>query len=59
MLSFVFQQPCVARSGKRQIWESVEIYNKLFKQSYEKSPNRQAFILDLINLYQRYCVIDK
>ena len=59
MLSFVFQQPGVARSGKRTIWEGVETYNKLFKQSYEQSPSRQAFILDLIELYRRYSVIDK
>ena len=59
MLSFVFQQPGVARSGKKAIWESVETYNKLFKQSYEKSPSRQAFILDLIDLYRRYSTIDK
>ena len=59
MLSFVFQQPGVARSGKRTMWESVETYNKLFRQSYENSPNKKAFILDLIDLYKRYYAIDK
>lgn len=59
MLSFVYQQPGTARSNKRAIWESGETYNKLFRQNYVHSKDKQAFILDLIDLHQRYRAIDK
>ena len=59
MLSFVYQKPGTARSNKKKIWESTETYNRLFKQSYERDSDKQAFILDLIDLYKRFSETDK
>lgn len=59
ILSYVYQQPGTARNGKRKIWDNSEIYRKIFVQNYEKDPNKQKFILDLIDLYQRFSEIEK
>jgi hypothetical protein len=59
MLSFVYQQPGTARSGKRNIWENAETYNKLFKQNYESDPNKKRFVVDLLQLWDRFTRIDK
>ncbi len=58
ILSFAFQRPGTARSGKRVIFESQNVYDKLFKVNYEKDPNKKAFILDLIDLNERYVAIE-
>ena len=36
ILSFVYQQPGTARSGKKTIFDNNNYYNKLYKQNYEK-----------------------
>ena len=59
MLSFVYQQPGTARSGKRSIFENEETYSKLFKKNYENDGNKQAFIVDLIELIVRFNAVDK
>lgn len=59
LLSFVYQQPGTARSGKRSIFEKEDTYSKLFRKNYENDSNKQAFIVDLINLIVRFNDIDK
>lgn len=59
MLSFVYQQPGTARSGKRAIWENADTYDKLFKQNYVGNTDKQEFVLDLVDLWKRFLEIDK
>lgn len=56
ILSFVYQQPGTSRSGKKAIFDNTEIYSKLFRKGYEKSPEKKAFIVDLIDLNDRYTI---
>ena len=59
IISFAFQQPGTARSGKSNIWSNKEIYNKIFMQNYGESPEKRAFILDLFELWKRVLDIEK
>ena len=54
ILSFVEQQPGTSRSGKRAIFDNAGIYNNIFRKGYEKSPEKKAFIIDLVDLNDRY-----
>lgn len=58
LLSFGYQQPGTARSGKRNIFENKPLYNKLYRVNYEKDPNKKEFILDLIKLSEDYTIIE-
>lgn len=59
ILSFAFQQPGTARSGKRTIFESSDIYAKIFKVNYFDDAERKGFLLDIIDLYDRFLAIEK
>ncbi len=59
ILSFFHQKPGTSRSGKKAIFENNSIYNKLFKNNYEKDKNKKAFILDIIDLNIRYNLIEE
>lgn len=54
ILSFVYQQPGTARSGKKTIFENNAYYNKIFKVNYEKESGKKNFIIDLIKLSRDY-----
>ncbi|MDE5787575.1 MAG: AIPR family protein, partial [Bacteroidaceae bacterium] len=54
ILSFVYQQPGTSRSGKKSIFENNDIYGKLFRVNYTKSPEKKSFILDIVSLNERY-----
>ena len=54
ILSFVYQRPGTSRSGKKEIFENNVIYSQLFKANYDQEKNKKRFILDLIDLKQRY-----
>lgn len=58
LLSFGYQQPGTARSGKRNIFENKPLYNKLYRVNYEKAPNKKEFVLDLIKLSEDYSIIE-
>lgn len=58
LLSFGYQQPGTARSGKRNIFENKPLYNKLYRVNYEKDPNKKEFVLDLIRLSEDYTIIE-
>lgn len=58
LLSFGYQQPGTARSGKRNIFENKPLYNKLYRVNYEKDPNKKEFVLDLIKLSEDYTIIE-
>ena len=57
ILSFAFQQPGTARSGKQKIFGESDIYAKIFKVNYT-DVNKRNFLIDLIDLYDRYKVIE-
>lgn len=59
ILSFVYQQPGTARSGKKTIFDNNNYYNKLYKQNYEKDINKKKFITDLIKLNQAYIYVEE
>ena len=54
ILSFVYQQPGTSRSGKRVIFENENIYGKIYKEKYNKVPEKKQFLLDIIDLNNRY-----
>lgn len=58
LLSFGYQQPGTARSGKGKIFENKPLYNKLYRVNYEKDPNKKEFVLDLIKLSEDYSIIE-
>ena len=59
ILSFIYQQPGTARSGKKTIFDNNNYYNKLYKQNYEKDINKKKFITDLIKLNQEYIYVEE
>ena len=59
ILSFVYQQPGTARSGKKTIFDNNNYYNKLYKQNYGKDINKKKFITDLIKLNQEYIYVEE
>lgn len=58
ILSFALQQPGTARNGKSKIFEPVN-YDKIFKVNYDKDASKKGFIIDLIDLIDRYDEIEK
>ena len=58
ILSFAFQRPGTSRSGKQKIFET-ELYSQLFKVNYFDDPGKKGFLLDLIDLYDRFKIIEK
>lgn len=58
LLSFAHQQPGTSRSGKRAIFDNPAIYGKLFRENYQKTPEKKQFLLDLIKLNDRYKKIE-
>lgn len=58
LLSFIYQQPGTARSGKKTIFDNNSFYNKLYRVNYEKDPNKKRFVLDLIKLNEDYKEIE-
>lgn len=54
ILSFVLQRPGVARSGKKAIFEKPDLYGQIFRANYDREASKKAFLIDLINLYDRY-----
>lgn len=59
ILSFAFQKPGTARSGKKVIFENQGTYDQLFKVNYAKDPAKKAFLLDIIRLNERYNQVEK
>lgn len=59
ILSFAFQRPGTARSGKKTIFENYSLYNKIFKNNYGKDLNKKNFLIDLVDLNSRYTEIEK
>lgn len=59
ILSFVIQKPGTSRSGKNKIFENTQLYNSIFKTNYEKKKEKKNFIVDLIDLNNRYLIIEK
>lgn len=58
ILSFAYQRPGTSRSGKQKIFDN-ELYPKLFKVNYFDDPGKKGFLLDIIDLYDRFKVIEK
>lgn len=58
ILSFAYQRPGTARSGKQKIFDN-DLYPKLFKVNYFDDPGKKGFLLDLIDLYDRFKIIEK
>lgn len=58
ILSFIYQRPGTARSGKRVIFENTDVYSKIFKVNYDKDTDKKSFLLDLIDLHERYKIIE-
>ena len=54
ILSFVYQKPGTSRSGKKAIFENQNIYKQIYQENYQKIPAKKQFILDLIDLNDRY-----
>lgn len=54
ILSMVKQTPGVARIGSKTIFASKKLYNSVFGVNYEKDSNKKMFLLDLIQLYNRF-----
>ena len=59
ILSFAFQTPGTARSDKKRIFESSDLYAKIFKVNYFDDTNKKNFLLDIIDLRDRYRDIEK
>lgn len=58
ILSFAYQRPGTSRSGKQKIFDN-ELYPKLFKVNYFDDPGKKGFLLDIIDLYDRFKVVEK
>lgn len=59
ILSMVEQRPGTSRSGKKVVFERNDIYNRIFRVNYDKNLDKKNFLLDLIDLYDRYHQIEK
>lgn len=58
ILSFAYQRPGTSRSGKQKIFDN-ELYPKIFKVNYFDDPGKKGFLLDIIDLYDRFKIIEK
>ena len=54
ILSMVFQQPGTSRAGKKAIFENDAIYNKIYRVNYAKDSGKTEFLVNLIELNDRY-----
>ena len=54
ILAFVMQRPGTARSNKKVLFESGNVYASIFKKNYTRTPEKLNFIIDLIDLYSRF-----
>ena len=59
ILSFAFQRPGTARNGKKTIFENSDLYAQIFKVNYFDDANKKGFLIDIINLYERYKALEK
>lgn len=59
ILSFVYQRPGTSRSGKKTLFENGDLYSQIFKVNYFADTDKKGFLLDLIDLFDRYKVIEK
>ncbi len=59
ILSMVMQRPGTSRSGKKTMFDSPEIYSKIFKVNYEKDASKKGFLMDLVQLNDRYTLIEE
>ena len=58
VLSMIAQIPGTAKQGAKRIFESARLYNSVFKVNYEKDSDKKAFLIDLIQLYHRYILVE-
>ena len=58
ILSMIAQIPGTAKQGIKRIFESARLYNSVFKVNYEKDINKKEFLIDVIQLYNRYIHIE-
>lgn len=58
ILSFAYQRPGTSRSGKQKIFDT-ELYPKLFKVNYFDDAGKKGFLLDIIDLFDRYKNIER
>lgn len=59
LLSFVFQRPGTSRSGKKTIFENGDLYSQIFRVNYFGDSGKKGFLLDIIDLFDRYKIIEK
>ena len=59
ILSFALQRPGTSRSGKKAIFENSDLYSKIFKVRYMEDDNKKGFLLDIIDLFDRYKTLEK
>jgi len=59
VLSLAYQQPGTSRSGKKAIFENSTIYNKIYKMNYVNDAAKSNFLVDLIDLNNRYSIIEE
>lgn len=45
--------------GKKVIFENSNLYSQIFKVNYFDDFNKKGFLLDIINLYDRFKIIEK
>ncbi|MHB8127807.1 MAG: AIPR family protein [Mobilitalea sp.] len=57
ILSLVQQKPGTARSSKKSIFVIDAVYNSIFHNYYYRDLDKQLFIVDLIDLNERYSII--
>ena len=58
ILSFAYQKPGTSRSGKKALFENQNIYKQIYQEEYQKDHDKKRFILDLIDLNDRYKEIE-
>lgn len=59
IFSFVNQKPGTARSNKKSLFSNNKYYNSIFKNNYNKDIHKKEFLLDLIELNERYNNLSK
>ncbi|MBC1585699.1 hypothetical protein HB917_10865 [Listeria seeligeri] len=59
IFSFVNQKPGTARSNKKALFVNNKFYSLIFKQGYASNKDKKAFLLDLIELNERFSYLSK
>lgn len=59
ILSLVHQQPGTSRSGKKAIFDNNSFYNKIYKVNYANDEGKSSFLVDIIDLNNRYITIEE